>query len=139
MRLHLAGNTAPERTIQSNGRLTATPDRLPSPLGRFDQYHPVDFSLKAALSSDAPSLGALEALADRVSLLRRRELMGEDAATLLGLHELLAYGLRGVAAYAHHAEVGWRGAGICRGLPGQYELPGLSPPCQGLPLVGVCK
>jgi len=31
--------------------------------------------------------------------------MGPDAATLLGLHELLTYGLRGVAAYAHHAEM----------------------------------
>lgn len=40
-----------------------------------------------------------------VSLLARRGLMGPDAATLLGLHELVAYGLRGVAAYAHHAEV----------------------------------
>ncbi|KAI8475555.1 MAG: hybrid-cluster protein [Monoraphidium minutum] len=71
----------------------------------FDKYHPVNFSLNAALASDAPTLGALEALADRVSLLRRRELMGDDADTLLGLHELLAYGLRGVAAYAHHAEM----------------------------------
>lgn len=65
----------------------------------------MDFSLKDALASDAPTLGALEALSERVSLLRRRELMGQEAATLLGLHELLAYGLRGVAAYAHHAEV----------------------------------
>lgn len=31
----------------------------------------------------------------QVSLLARRELMGREAATLLGLHELVAYGLRG--------------------------------------------
>jgi hydroxylamine reductase (hybrid-cluster protein) len=38
-----------------------------------------------------------------VSLLHRREVM--DNKTLLGLHELLMYGLKGVAAYAHHAEM----------------------------------
>lgn len=31
--------------------------------------------------------------------------MGPENATLLGLHELLTYGLKGVAAYAHHAEM----------------------------------
>lgn len=31
--------------------------------------------------------------------------MGSESATLLGLHELLTYGLKGVAAYAHHAEM----------------------------------
>lgn len=75
------------------------------PLPWFDNYHPIDFSLKAALDSDSPSLDALEAFAPQVSLLHRRDLMGPDAATLLGLHELLTYGLRGVAAYAHHAEM----------------------------------
>lgn len=44
--------------------------------------------------------------------------MGEDAATLLGLHELLAYGLRGVAAYAHHAEVGREAKTHRWGAPG---------------------
>lgn len=77
----------------------------PQPCPRFNEHHPIDFSLKGALGSDAPGLAALETLADGVSLMRRRELMGGEAATLLGLHELLAYGLRGVAAYAHHAEV----------------------------------
>ncbi len=78
---------------------------VPEPLPWFDAHHPVDFSLRAALGSDAPPLAALEAFAPQVSHLHRRQLMGPDAATLLGLHELLAYGLRGVAAYAHHAEV----------------------------------
>jgi hydroxylamine reductase len=40
-----------------------------------------------------------------VSLLHRREVMSGDARVLLGLHELLTYGLKGVAAYAHHAEM----------------------------------
>ncbi|GBF99305.1 hydroxylamine reductase [Raphidocelis subcapitata] len=75
------------------------------PLPWFDEHHPVDFSLRAALGTDAPTLEALEAFAPKVSLLARRGLMGADAATLLGLHELVAYGLRGVAAYAHHAEM----------------------------------
>jgi hydroxylamine reductase (hybrid-cluster protein) len=39
----------------------------------------------------------------QVSLLHRREVMSDK--TLLGLHELLTYGLKGVAAYAHHAEM----------------------------------
>jgi hypothetical protein len=44
----------------------------------------------------------------QVSLLHRREVMPGRARVLLGLHELLTYGLKGVAAYAHHAEVGGR-------------------------------
>jgi hydroxylamine reductase len=41
-----------------------------------------------------------------VSLLHRKDVMGQSGqATLLGLHELLTYGLKGVAAYAHHAEM----------------------------------
>lgn len=31
--------------------------------------------------------------------------MAAEHSTLLGLHELLTYGLKGVAAYAHHAEM----------------------------------
>lgn len=41
----------------------------------------------------------------QVSLLHRREVMRKDSRVLLGLHELLTYGLKGVAAYAHHAEM----------------------------------
>jgi hypothetical protein len=42
----------------------------------------------------------------QVSLLHRKEVMNQAGqATLLGLHELLTYGLKGVAAYAHHAEM----------------------------------
>lgn len=40
-----------------------------------------------------------------MSLLHRREVMRKDSRVLLGLHELLTYGLKGVAAYAHHAEM----------------------------------
>jgi hypothetical protein len=38
----------------------------------------------------------------QVSLAHRKVLM-KDQETLLGLHELLTYGLKGMAAYAHHA------------------------------------
>jgi hypothetical protein len=31
--------------------------------------------------------------------------MRKEHRVLLGLHELLTYGLKGVAAYAHHAEM----------------------------------
>lgn len=41
----------------------------------------------------------------QVSLLHRREVMRKEHRVLLGLHELLTYGLKGVAAYAHHAEM----------------------------------
>lgn len=41
----------------------------------------------------------------QVSLLHRREVMHKEHRVLLGLHELLTYGLKGVAAYAHHAEM----------------------------------
>lgn len=41
----------------------------------------------------------------QVSLLHRREVMKKEHRVLLGLHELLTYGLKGVAAYAHHAEM----------------------------------
>jgi hydroxylamine reductase len=45
--------------------------------------------------------GLLEQAAD-VSITKRREALGEDAA---GLQELVTYGLKGMAAYVHHAEV----------------------------------
>lgn len=44
-------------------------------------------------------------LCPQVSLLHRREVMRKEHRVLLGLHELLTYGLKGVAAYAHHAEM----------------------------------
>jgi hydroxylamine reductase len=97
---------APARSQPPCPTLTRAAHPLPPfPLPRFDTYHPLEFSLAAALGTPAPTVEALEAFAPNVSLLARRELMGADAKTLLGLHELLAYGLRGVAAYAHHAEM----------------------------------
>jgi hypothetical protein len=104
---------------------------------RFDTNHPLDFSLAAALGSDTPTVEALEAFAPRVSLLARRSLMGAEAQTMLGLHELLAYGLRGVAAYAHHAEVGcqgWDCEGIGAGLTAYLPHTQLHPSSSPLPL-----
>lgn len=77
-----------------------------APLPWFDlQPAPLDFSLDAALQGATPTADNLAALGTQVSLLHRREAMGPDGATLLGLHELLTYGLKGVSAYAHHAEM----------------------------------
>ncbi|KAF8063050.1 hcp [Scenedesmus sp. PABB004] len=77
-----------------------------APLPWFDlQGSPLDFDLRAAMRGQPINAETLEALGEQVSLLHRRDAMGPDAATLLGLHELLTYGLKGVAAYAHHAEM----------------------------------
>ncbi|WIA19985.1 hypothetical protein OEZ85_005859 [Tetradesmus obliquus] len=72
----------------------------------FDlQGNPMDFSLRSAMAGTPINADTLESLGEQVSLLHRREVMGEANSTLLGLHELLTYGLKGVAAYAHHAEM----------------------------------
>jgi hypothetical protein len=71
----------------------------------FDSYHPVSLSIEAALGTATPTVEALELLAETVSLHHRKAVMGPEGATLLGLHELVAYGLRGVAAYGHHAHM----------------------------------
>ncbi|KAF6257770.1 Prismane-like protein [Scenedesmus sp. NREL 46B-D3] len=72
----------------------------------FDlQGNPMDFSLRRAMQGQPIDADTLEKLGEQVSLLHRREVMGEANSTLLGLHELLTYGLKGVAAYAHHAEM----------------------------------
>lgn len=91
-------NPKPQQQQQQQPSTTTTPNR-------FDEYHPITFTLDSAFGTSTPSLDALEAFAPKVALLARRELMGPGAATLLGLHELIAYGLRGAAAYAHHAEM----------------------------------
>jgi hydroxylamine reductase (hybrid-cluster protein) len=69
------------------------------------QGNPMDFSLRKAMAGQPINADTLEQLGEQVSLLHRREVMGEGNSTLLGLHELLTYGLKGVAAYAHHAEM----------------------------------
>jgi hypothetical protein len=73
----------------------------------FDRRpNPIDFSLASVYGGRQPGVEELERLGDEVSLLHRKAVMGEGGqATLLGLHELLTYGLKGVAAYAHHAEM----------------------------------
>jgi hydroxylamine reductase (hybrid-cluster protein) len=65
----------------------------------------MDFSLRKAMAGQPINADTLEQLGEQVSLLHRREVMGEANSTVLGLHELLTYGLKGVAAYAHHAEM----------------------------------
>ena len=50
----------------------------------------------------ADTIDGMAAQGDSISILKRIEELGEDAA---GLQELLTYGLKGVAAYAHHAAV----------------------------------
>jgi len=53
----------------------------------------------------AEGLDGLVRQGEEVSILKRREALGDDVA---GLQELLTYGLKGLAAYAYHArKLGW--------------------------------
>lgn len=53
----------------------------------------------------------IAAVANSISLLKRLQGGNED---IIGLQELLTYGIKGLAAYAHHAEVlGYRDPRIC--------------------------
>ena len=63
--------------------------------------HPAAFKPSQAHLAGA-SIEHLVETGKKASLENRRHL--EDP-TLLGLHEMICYGLRGLAAYAHHAEV----------------------------------
>ncbi|KAL4431024.1 hypothetical protein ABPG75_006280 [Micractinium tetrahymenae] len=63
--------------------------------------HPAAWRLSQSYLACA-SIGELVQLGKLTSLEHRRHLMD---ATLLGLHEMITYGLRGLAAYSHHAEV----------------------------------
>lgn len=76
----------------------------PTPAGLpwFDLLaHPAQWHLSSSYISTA-SEDALVNLGKLVSLEHRRHLMDP---TLLGLHEMLVYGVRGLTAYTHHAEV----------------------------------
>ncbi len=71
----------------------------------------INAGLKAAVKADIDSMidwdasatvEDLEAKGLAVSILKTREKLGDDAT---GLMELLTYGLKGMAAYAHHAMI----------------------------------
>lgn len=67
--------------------------------------HPAQLRVRETLGAH-PTLESLMDLGFRVSLAHRRQEMSKMGLdTLLGLHELIVYGLKGVAAYGHHAEV----------------------------------
>ena len=72
-----------EDAAQAGGK---TPERLSGPAG----WAPAD------------SLGGLLEQGTSVSIVDRRERLGDDIA---GLQELLTYGLKGAAAYADHAQI----------------------------------
>ncbi|MBT3278742.1 MAG: hydroxylamine reductase [Phycisphaerales bacterium] len=59
-------------------------------------------STTTPLATLPATTGELLALADAYSVSARREALGDDVA---GLQELLVYGLKGTAAYVHHARV----------------------------------
>ncbi len=79
----------------------ARPLAAPTNVGWFGALpHPFDFVLGDAELSD---LTGLIDMGHQVGIAARNEQMKN--ATLLGLHELLTYGIKGAAAYMHHAEV----------------------------------
>lgn len=76
----------------------ASPDNLPW----FDLLaHPAKWKLEQAYLNNA-SIEQLVGLGKMTSLEHRRH---KVEPTVLGLQEMLAYGLRGLCAYTHHAEV----------------------------------
>jgi len=56
----------------------------------------------AATFTPADEILALAAQGEKIGILTRQNLFGEDRT---GLQELMTYGLKGIAAYAHHARV----------------------------------
>lgn len=67
--------------------------------------HPFEFNLFDRVGPN-PSVEDLIAVGRAVDLKHRmHEMQRLGVDTLLGLHELLNYGLKGLAAYSHHAEV----------------------------------
>ncbi|GMH44856.1 hypothetical protein BSKO_12808 [Bryopsis sp. KO-2023] len=83
------------------GKSPETPDLI-----WFDSLpHPFKFNLFDRVGPN-PSVEDLVAVGKAVDLKHRRyEMQRLGIDTLLGLHELLTYGLKGLAAYSHHAEV----------------------------------
>ena len=71
--------------------------------------HPAHVSVRA-IAGDHPTIDDLTAFGFRTSLSHRRhEMRSRGLDTLLGLHEMIAYGIKGICAYAHHADnLGYR-------------------------------
>eukprot|EP00899_Mesostigma_viride_P020936 jgi/Mesvir1/28844/Mv18972-RA.1 len=67
-------------------------DRLPPP---------AEFSIAEAMGPGVTDVSKMVALAKLASVMHRREVINND--TLVGIHELLTYGLKGMMAYYHHA------------------------------------
>ena len=89
-----------EQALQAAG--ISDPPPAPAGLPWFDLLaHPAQWHLSTSYLSSATE-EQLVNIGKLVSLEHRRHLIDP---TLLGLHEMLSYGLRGLAAYTHHAEV----------------------------------
>lgn len=89
-----------EASVRAKG-LTASPP-TPDSLPWFDLLpHPAIWRLSGSYLEGA-SMDDLVQLGKMTSLEHRRHTYDP---TLLGLHEMITYGLRGLAAYSHHAEV----------------------------------
>lgn len=68
-------------------------DALKAKLGKTDYPHSVSFALGKTLAENV-------ALAEEIGIRERQSRFGFD---VVGLQELMTYGLKGMAAYAHHA------------------------------------
>eukprot|EP00887_Chlorella_sp_A99_P004561 scaffold84.g4561.t1 len=98
--------------IEAAARAAGVAGAPPAPGGlpQFDLLaHPAAWRLSQAFLAGA-SMEELVALGQATSLEHRRH---KVEPTVLGLQEMLTYGLRGLAAYAHHAEaLGQRSAAV---------------------------
>ncbi|KAL4859420.1 Hydroxylamine reductase [Chlorella vulgaris] len=89
-----------ERRLRDKGSEASPP--TPANLPWFDLLaHPAAWKLSQGYLATA-SIDQLTQLGKMTSLEHRRHIMDP---TLMGLHEMITYGLRGLAAYSHHAEV----------------------------------
>ncbi|EFN59446.1 hypothetical protein CHLNCDRAFT_29581 [Chlorella variabilis] len=89
-----------EKSLRDKG-IDASPP-APVNLPWFDLLaHPAAWKLNQSYLA-AASMDQLTQLGKMTSLEHRRHVVDP---TLLGLHEMITYGLRGLAAYSHHAEV----------------------------------
>jgi hydroxylamine reductase len=107
-----------EAALKAAG-VTATPP-TPAGLPWFDLLpHPAAFKPSQAHLHNA-SIEHLVETGKKASLEHRRHVVDP---TLLGLHEMICYGLRGLGAYAHHAEVlGERDASVDRFMAEGYAF-----------------
>lgn len=94
-------NELTDRLRAAVQRAGVPPLSSPATVGWFGALpHPFDFRLAHA---DLDNMTALIDMGHQVGIAARYHQMNN--ATLLGLHELLTYGIKGAAAYMHHAEV----------------------------------